>query len=530
MDQTENQSYYETRCASLKKLESEGLITHPHKFDVTLSFQEFRARYQHLKNGEQDEDSVGLAGRITSKRSSSSKLFFYDFFNDGEALQIIANHKVYREQDKFGEINDTILKRGDIVGVFGIPARSKTGELSVIAFKLTLLSPCYHNLPHPNTLTDMETRYRAKYLDLITNTNVANTFKMRAKIIKFIRNFFDSRGYVEVETPIMNILPGGATAKPFITHHNDLHANMFLRIAPELYLKQLVIGGLNRVYEIGKNFRNEGIDLTHNPEYTAIETYAAYSDYEDTMRTTEELLSSMVKELTGSYVIPCTMKNGDKCEIDFTPPFRRFPMIETLEEKLNVKFPTDLASQETNTFLRDLLKKQGLVCGEPLTTPRLLDKLVGEYIECDLINPGFITDHPQIMSPLAKGHRSKPGVTERFELFVCKFEICNSYGELDDPFIQRERFLSEAKGRDDGDDEAQPIDEAFCVALEYALPPTAGWGMGIDRLVMLLTNQSSIKEVILFPTMKPLDREKEAQKQMSGALIEFQKAVLGGAK
>lgn len=521
-----NSRYYDARRSALQKLEEKGLNLHPHKFNVTSSFSDFKKKHSHLSDGEEDGTIVlSLAGRITSKRSASSKLFFYNFFNDGESLQIIANFKSYKEQDKFSEINETILKRGDIVGVTGVPARSKSGELSIVAHSLILLSPCYHNLPFPGQLTDLETRHRNRHLDLIVNSERIGIFKMRAKIISFVRRFFDDRGFVEVETPMMSILPGGAAAKPFITHMNSIHTNMFLRIAPELYLKQCIVGGFDRVYELGRVFRNESIDKTHSPSFTSIETYCAYDDYEDTLRMTEELLSTMVKELTGGYIIPYTTKSGEECTIDFTPPFRRFPMMETLEAKLNVKFPIDLASEETNQFLKELLKKLDLTCEEPRTTPRMIDKLVGDYIECDLVNPGFITEHPQIMSPLAKYHRSKPGLTERFELFAAKFELANSYSELNHPFKQRECFMSEQKGRDEGDDEAQPIDEGFCVALEHALPPTGGWGMGIDRLVMMLTNQTDIREVILFPAMKPTTQEKEAQKQMSSTLKETFKSM-----
>jgi lysyl-tRNA synthetase, class II len=513
-----NRNYYKNRVeqltSNLNKFEC-----YPHKFEVTFQLNEFREKFSNLKDNESIEDMIlSVAGRIISKRSSSSKLFFFTIKGNGETLQIMSNFNLYENKEEFFELNDSILKRGDIVGVTGYPTRTKTGELSIVPKKLILLSPCYHNLPHPNTLTDIETRYRNKHLDLIVNDKIAPIFITRAKILKFIRNFYDSKGYIEVETPTLNILPGGANARPFITHHNDLHMNMFLRIAPELYLKQLVVGGLDKVYEIGKNFRNEGIDLTHNPEYTAIETYCAYVDYNDIMKSTEELLSSMVLEIKGTYIIDYILKDGTPCKIDFTPPFKRYSMIETLEEKLNVKFPIDLYSDETTQFLKDLLNKLNLKCGEPLTTVRLLDKLVGEYIEPLLINPGFITDHPQITSPLAKWHRSKPGMTERFELFIAGRELCNAYTELNNPFKQREMFLSEQKGRDEGDDEAQVLDEAFCTSLEYALPPTGGFGMGIDRLCMLLSNQSSIKEVILFPTMKPLDKEREAQKQMAASV------------
>jgi len=314
------------------------------------------------------------------------------------------------------------------------------------------------------------------------------------------------------------MIPGGASAKPFVTHHNELKLDMFMRVAPELYLKQLVIGGMNKVFEIGKNFRNEGIDLTHNPEFTAIEAYWAYADYEDVMKMTEDLISSLVLEVNGSYKLkyhPDTKNFPTKeIEIDFSPPFRRVPMIETLEKTLNVKFPADLNSDKANNFLRNLLQEKNISCTPPQTTARLLDKLVGEYIEPTLTNPGFIINHPQIMSPLAKWHRANPQLTERFELFVAGRELCNAYTELNDPVIQRELFLAQAKDRDAGDEEAQPIDEAFCTAIEFGLPPTGGWGMGIDRLCMYLTDQSNIKEVILFPAMKPSDMERTTQQKL----------------
>jgi lysyl-tRNA synthetase, class II len=523
-----NTNYTKQRVETLEALERDGkLECYPHKFQVTCELTEFRAKYEALTNGQHLEtEKVSVTGRISAVRASSSKLVFYTIHSNGATLQVIANLALYGDNDAahFELMTTVVLKRGDVIGVTGHPARSKSGEPSVMATRVLLLSPCLHNLPHPNTLDDLETRHRNRHLDMIVNQRVAETFRMRARIISFIRRFYDSRGYVEVETPMMNIIPGGANARPFVTHHNDLHTNMFLRIAPELYLKQLVVGGLDRVYEIGKNFRNEGIDKTHNPEYTAIETYCAYDDYEDVIRSTELLLSSMVKELTGDYVINYTVPGSDDGEtppvthrIDFTPPFARYPMIKTLEEKLGVQFPVDLTTPETNTFLRELLAERGLRCGEPLTTVRLLDKLVGEYIEPLLVNPGFITDHPQITSPLAKWHRAQKGLTERFELFVAGRELCNAYTELNNPHVQRQMFQSEAKSREAGDDESQPVDEAFCVALEYGLPPTAGFGMGIDRLCMLLTNQQRIAEVILFPTLKPLEREREAQKQMAHA-------------
>ncbi|KAL0292030.1 UNVERIFIED_CONTAM: Lysine--tRNA ligase, cytoplasmic [Sesamum calycinum] len=499
------QQYYENRLKALAAQKAAGINPYPHKFECKLTIPEYVKKYESLNSGDHLEDvEERIAGRLMNKRSSSSKLFFYDLHGSGAKVQVMADaRKSDLDEEEFTRFHSSV-KRGDIVGIIGFPGKSKRGELSIFPKTFIVLSHCLHMMPRQKIgpgsdnakttdvwvpgsarnpeayiLKDQETRYRQRYLDLMLNMEVREIFKTRSKIISYVRHFLDERDFIEVETPMMNMIAGGAAARPFVTHHNELNMRLYMRIAPELYLKELVVGGLERFY-------------------------MAFADYNDLMKLTEDMLSEMVKELTGGYKIKYHANgyDNDPIEIDFTPPFRRIDMIGELEKLANLNIPKDLSSEEANKYLVDTCLKFDIKCPPPQTTARLLDKLVGHFLEETCTNPTFIINHPEIMSPLAKWHRSKPGLTERFELFINKHEFCNAYTELNDPVVQRQRFADQLKDRQSGDDEAMT---RFCTALEYGLPPTGGWGLGIDRITMLLTDSQNIKEVLLFPAMKPQD-------------------------
>ena len=438
---------------------------------------------------------VSVAGRIMSKRGMGKAVFCDLQDNDGKI-------QLYVRIDELGEEPFAKFKKidiGDIVGVEGEVFRTKRGEISVKANKVTLLSKSLLPLPEKfHGLTDRETRYRQRYVDLIMNPEVRRAFVVRSKFIKHVRDFLDNRGYMEVETPVLNTISGGATARPFITHHNTLDIDMYMRIATELPLKRLVVGGMERVYEIGRIFRNEGMDPKHNPEFTSVELYEAYADFNDMMDLFEELLSSAAQKILGTYQVEW---QGE--QIDLTPGWPRLPMHEAVKQYVGIDFMAISSDEEAVAAA----KAKGVdMDGVEPTWGRALYECFDQKVEGKLIQPTFITMHPVDVSPLAKRSPKDPRLTERFELFICRSEMGNAFSELNDPIDQRGRFQKEVEARAKGDDEAGMMDEDFLTALEYGLPPTGGLGIGIDRAVMLLTNSDSIRDVILFPTMKPLDK------------------------
>ena len=456
------------------------------KYDVTDSTKNILDNFEALEG-----QDTSIAGRLMSKRGMG-KAGFCDLQDRDGRIQL------YVRKDEVGDESYEMFKKydiGDIVGVKGEIFKTHMGQISIKVKEITLLSKSLQPLPEKwHGLKDTDLRYRQRYVDLIVNPEVKNTFILRSKIIKSIRKFLDDRGFLEVDTPLLNTIPGGATARPFITHHNTLDIDMYLRIAPELYLKRLIVGGMEKVYEMGRMFRNEGMSIKHNPEFTMMEVYEAYTDYKGMMELTENLISTVAMETLGTTKITYQGQ-----EIDLTPPWNRLSMIEAVKKYSGVDFDTIKTDEEAKAAAeaKKVYVKQGMSRGE------ILNLMFEEFAEENLVQPTFIYDYPVEVSPLTKRKPDCPELTERFEFFITGREMGNAYSELNDPIDQKERFVSQVKKRDSGDEEANMMDEDFVTALEYGMPPTGGLGIGVDRLIILLTDSASIRDILLFPTMKP---------------------------
>lgn len=478
------------RRDKLKALQDEGNnpfeIT---KYNRNVWSDAIKGDFQNYEN-----KTVSIAGRIMAKRGMG-KAIFADLQDGKGRIQI------YVRLDSVGEEAFSAFRKvdiGDIIGAEGYVFKTKMGEISVHCEKIKLLSKSLRPLPEKfHGLTDKETRYRQRYVDLIMNPEVRRNFEVRSLFTKYLREFLDNRGYMEVETPVLNTISGGATARPFITHHNTLDIDMYMRIATELHLKRIIVGGIERVYEIGRIFRNEGMDTKHNPEFTTVELYEAYADFNDMMDLFEEFLSSAAIKILGTYNV--TWQGED---IDLTPGWRRLTMADAVKEYLGV----DFMAIEDDSEAVETAKSVGVdMDGVEPTWGHALYECFDQKVEEKLIQPTFITMHPVDVSPLAKRSPKYPRLTERFELFICRSEMGNAFSELNDPIDQKQRFQKQVELRAKGDDEAGMMDEDFINALEYGMPPTGGLGIGVDRCVMLLTGSDSIRDVILFPTMKPID-------------------------
>ena len=488
MQNTDLNEMLQIRRQKLKDLQDQGknpfkiekFNPDHHTTDITDNFEEFEGK------------EVTLAGRVMSKRGHG-KISFMDIQDMKGRIQILS------KIDELGEEAYKIisyLDMGDIVGVEGEVFKTQSGEISIKAKKLTLLSKSLQILPEKwHGLKDPDLRYRQRYVDLIVNPEVKETFLLRNKIIKKIREFLDNLGYLEVETPILGNIAGGANARPFLTHHNALNIDMSLRIANELYLKRLIVGGFDKVYEMGKMFRNEGMDTRHNPEFTNIELYEAYADYNDMMEITENLVAYVAKEVLGTTKVEYQGKT-----IDFTPPWKRIKMQDAVKEHTGVDFDKINTDEEAI----EVAKEHKLEIKPGMTRGHVISEMFEEYCEQYMDQPTFIIGHPVEISPLAKRNPDDPRITNRFEAFANCWEIANAFSELNDPIDQRERFEEQLRQKEYGDDEAHPMDEDFLNAIEVGLPPTGGLGIGVDRLIILLTNQASIRDVIFFPTMKPI--------------------------
>lgn len=480
--------HIQSRLNKLQELEKKGINPYPHNYKVTAFAKELMEKYESLPNDTLTEDVVKIAGRIKANRNSG---MFLDVYDKTGKIQVYCHEPFL---SKSAEEILPLLDIGDIVGVQGVVRRTKRGELSVAANEIIILSKALRPLPEKfHGLTDVELRYRQRYVDFIMNEESRNVIKIRAKIIKFIRNFFNNKEFMEVETPMLHPISGGANAKPFITHHNALDMDLYLRIAPELYLKKLVVGGFDRVFEINRNFRNEGISVKHNPEFTALEAYMAYADYNDIMELEEELLEKLAIEITGSTKVTF----GDK-EIDFKGPYPKYKLLDLIKEYTGL----DFNKIEGDAAARNAAKEIGVDIQGNESWGKVIELVFEEKIESKLIQPTYVIDFPKEVSPLTKIHRDNPKLVERSDLYANGWEVGPIYSELSNPLDQRERFEEQMKAREAGDDEAQMLDEDFLCALEHAFPPTGGFGIGIDRLIILLTNSGSIRDVIAFPTLR----------------------------
>lgn len=477
----------QVRLQKMQSLTEKDIQVFASKYDFTHHVQDI------VDNAEtyvESEQTVKVAGRLMAMRGHGKTMFW----NVQDATGRI---QVYVRLDVIGEQayeNFKFFDIGDIIGIEGQVFKTKTGEVSVRAKEITFLSKSLRPLPEKwHGLKDVETRYRQRYVDLIVNPQVRDTFVKRSQIVSAIRNILNTKGFLEVETPMMHPIAGGAAARPFITHHNALDMQLYMRIAPELYLKRLIVGGFERVYELGRVFRNEGISIRHNPEFTIVELYQAYADYNDLMNLTEELVSQTAQEVLGTMKV---VYQGQ--EIDFTPPWNRISMVDAVKQYAGVDFAGVTELEQA----RALAKSVNVHFEKNDGIGKIINHVFEEFVETKLIQPTFITGHPKEISPLAKSNFENPEFTDRFEGFVFGREICNGFSELNDPIDQKERFMKQVADRDSGDDEAHMMDEDFVTALEHGLPPTGGLGIGVDRLVMFLTDSTSIRDVLLFPHMR----------------------------
>ena len=486
------------RREKLNKLREYGINPYPAAlFTISTDTNKIISEFK-------EDQSVSIAGRLMSRRIQG-KASFAEIQDSSGKIQLYFNRDeicIGDDKSMYNDVYKKLLDIGDIIGIEGNLFITKVGEKTILVKKFTVLSKSLRPLPLPKTdadgnmydeFTDPELRYRQRYVDLIVNSDVKNTFLKRTKIMNIMRSFFNEQKYLEVETPILQSIPGGASARPFVTHHNALNIPLYLRIANELYLKRLIVGGFDGVYEFAKAFRNEGMDRTHNPEFTMVELYVAYKDYYWMMEMTESLLEKVAIELNNSTIV----KLNDK-EINFKAPFKRISILESIKEYTGI----DVSQMNVNELF-ETAKKLGIEVDNTMGKGKLIDEIFGEKCEHNYVQPTFITDYPKEMSPLTKEHRDNPELTERFELLVNGKELANAYSELNDPIDQLERFEDQLKLSEKGDDEAMFIDNDFVRALEYGMPPTSGIGIGIDRLVMLFTNNASIQEVLFFPQMKP---------------------------